>query len=571
MPIPTFKKCLLATAFTASFGIMQPAIAESEPATNAEVARTPNVVIIVADDLGHADAGFYKEGWNSDDISGVTKNIQKIAASGAVFNQGYVTAPVSGPSRAGLLTGRYQQRFGFYSNPAPEEDEKGEEGATTPSDVEPGTPTGIPTIGSHFQNAGYVTGFVGKLHDGEDWKFWPHNRGFDSFFGFNNGAAAYGVGIRNHENAVETPHSTMWNNYTPRDREPTASEIAAAELSIKTHTPKIEQYIAEYGAAEGRARFYAEYGEEVANALETLSGLTITDDVEEGTTGDYLTDRFGMEAARFINKNADNPFMLYVAFNAVHTPLKATEEYENQIGSVSEYYKTEEDIQSRKTALAMAYSLDKNVQRINRALKRNGLTDDTIIVFVSDNGGKPKSNFSSNKPLSGHKGELYEGGIRVPFAISWPGKIQSGQFIDDPVNTLDILPTVLKAAGENVSDKKLDGIDLMPRLTGEVEKLEERYIYWDRVNKAAVRDDEFKLIKFRKKKYELYKLSENPEEYTEDENEVLVESFDVSAKYPEKLEELKLKLAQWQEKHPVPTWGVEAPDPTIYKGEAETE
>ncbi|MGR5063163.1 sulfatase-like hydrolase/transferase [Photobacterium sp. DNB22_13_2] len=605
MTIPSFKKCLLASSLISTFGVMHPAVASTASSVADGIKGQPNVVIIVADDLGHADAGFYQGEWNSEDTisNQTTKYIRKIASNGAVFNHGYVTAPVCGPSRAGMLTGRYQQSFGFYSNPAPDDPDDND-----PMDhaegVEPGIPTEIPTIGNYFQNAGYTTAFIGKDHDGEDWKFWPHNRGFDYFFGFNNGAVAYEIGDKNQFNTFTTPHSTMWQTFDAGHQAPTDEEIAAADQLVSEHfqllgelacespnenDPDVcdkerteKQLIAAFdkNKAENDSTYDpSTYRTEYYSALETVAGLHIEPDFE----GVYLTDKFGEKAVDFISSqaNGQQPFLLYLAFNAVHTPLKATDVDESEINYVGPEYISDEDKSSRKTALAMAKSLDNSVSKIYKKLKRKGILENTIIVFVSDNGGKPKSNFSSNKPLSGHKGELYEGGTRVPFAISWPGKIEP-QVIDEPVITLDILPTILDAAGVDMSDKEaydLHGVNLLPRLTSQSAKLEDRYLFWDRVNKAAVFDGEFKLLKTRKKQYQLFRLrdcgkdaceSDSPvnfaefEEYLDSEGNPQKDFYDVSDVNPEKLEELKNALAAFQCENPVPTWGVKAPDPSIY-------
>ena len=461
MQLLSFKRRVLATVCTAAFGMMQPAIASSEEVTPPEVQpRTPNVVFILADDMGYADAGFY-EG-SSQDIE--TSHIKRIGTNGAIFTAGYVTAPVCGPSRAGMLTGRYQERFGYHSNTS---------AYTLTEDVVPGIPLDIPTIGRRFQDVGYATGFIGKYHDGDPKEYWPNNRGFDEFFGFNNGAAAYSVGEKNIENAEETPNSSMWRNDQLAENFP-----------------------------------------------------------------EYLTDKFGREAVAFIERHKDQPFFLYVPFNAIHTPLKALEE------DLARFEHIEDE--NRRKVVAMNYNLDKNVGRIYRKLKRENLLEDTIFIFMSDNGGKPSSNHSSNYPLRGAKSQVWEGGIRVPFAISWPGNIPSGQTIDEPVISLDILPTVLTAAGADVANWDLDGVDLMPRLTGKVAKLDNRFLYWDRVNKAAIRDNDWKMIKLinQKTRYELYNISQD-----------MSESHDLSKTHPEQLERMKLAFDEWQAKNMAPQWG----------------
>ena len=475
MTLPSLKKCALASALSTALCLSQPALADSKPMPMVDGHRAPNVVLLFADDLGYADTGCQN---SSKDV--VTPNLDKLAKAGAILTTGYVTAPVCGPSRAGMLSGRYQESFGYHDNTAPYVREEG---------IVQGLPLDIPTIGNRFQDIGYTTAMIGKYHDGDPKEYWPHNRGFDEFFGFNNGAANYFVGPINDKNAEEKPNSSIYHN---------------------------DQLVPPFD--------------------------------------DYLTDRFGNEAVSFIESHKDEPFFLYVPFNAIHGPLQALDEDIERFKHIKD--------PKRRLSVAMNYNMDKNVGNIINKLKEHELMEDTIIIFLSDNGGKPKGNASYNHPLRGQKNELWDGGIRVPFTVTWEGKIPAGQSIDDPVISLDILPTVLKAAGADTSDWDLDGVDIMPRLTGQSEKLDNRFLYWDRVITAAIRDDEWKLvmpnITPRKTEIQLFKISED-----------ISESNNLADKHPEQVERLMKEFKQWQAKNEPAKWGwnkKKFPHKTVFRG-----
>ena len=450
------KKTAASMAVLAAMGCGAAAYAESP--------SQPNVVILFADDLGYADVGYHN---SSKDVE--TPNIDRLAASGAALTTGYVTAPMCGPSRAGITSGRYQQRFGFHNNTGPFVREEG---------IVQGTPDEMlnNNFGYYFQQAGYVTGMVGKHHDGKQRKFWPHHRGFDEFYGFNNGAANYFVGPKNQQEAARKPFSVMYRN-----------------------------------------------------------------DVVDDNFDEYLTDRFGSEAISFIERHKDKPFLLYVPFNGVHGPLQATQQ------DLDRYAHIEDE--KRRKLVAMNYNLDRNVGRIIDALDEHELTENTIVFFLSDNGGKPKGNASYNLPLRAEKGTLWDGGIRVPFAVSWPGTIPAGQTIDEPVISLDILPTIANAAGIEIqADWNLDGVDVMPLLSGETDKLENRFMYWNTTTAGAIRDQDWKLVipnlRTKNKKYQLFNISND-----------ISESVDLADKHPEQLERLKAAWEAWDAENPPALWG----------------
>ncbi|WP_087018304.1 sulfatase-like hydrolase/transferase [Thaumasiovibrio subtropicus] len=435
-----------------------PALAETDRSS----AEQPNVVFFFVDDIGYADMGFQHQ---SQDV--VTPHMDQLAAEGAVFSAGYVTAAVCGPSRAGLLTGRYQQRFGYHDNIGP---------FVSAPDIEQGLPLTLSTLGNYFQDAGYVTGFIGKSHDGEDPKFWPHNRGFDEYYGFNNGAADYFVSGRNVQNAKQHAYSSIHRN----------------------------------------------------------------DELQDNFDG-YLTDIFGNEAVEFIERHKENPFFLYVPFNASHGPMQAKAEDLEKFSHITE--------ELRRKFVAMTYNMDLNIGRIVDALEENDLMENTLLIFISDNGGKPKGNGSYNTPLRGDKNSFWEGGIRVPFTVTWRGTIPANQRIDDPVISLDILPTTLAAAGVDIKDDwQLDGVNLLPRLLGETDQLDERFLYWAMNTKVAIRDNDWKMVI-------PYTLADHPKAELYHISQDISESHDLAEKEPEQLARLMREFKKWEAQNEAPKWG----------------
>lgn len=412
----------------------------------------PNVVVILADDLGYADTGYR----GSADM--VTPHIDSIARTGVQFTTGYVTAPVCGPSRAGFLSGMYQTRFGFEDNPGP---------YRLRADVKIGIPKTVKTLPERMKKLGYSTGMIGKSHTGDDPSFHPINSGFDEFFGFINGASNYRSDIQ-------------WGT--------------------KINQPSNPIY----------------------------RGLNKVEETE------YLTDAFGREAVSFINRHHSEPFFLYIPFNAIHGPMQGTDQDLGKFKSITD--------KTRHLAVAMNYALDRNVGRVLEALKKNHIDDNTLVVFFSDNGGKKNGNGSLNTPLRGEKGQLWEGGIRIPFCLQWPAKIKGGRTLDFPLTSLDLMPTILAAAGGSI-DKNLDGINLLPVVSGETPP-PNRNLYW-RFNKAwAIRDNEWKLVCPEGKATQLFHLTEDVSEKT-----------DLSTKQPEIAKRLLASYNTWNSQLSPKLWG----------------
>ena len=371
----------------------------------------PNILVIVADELGYGDVGVH----GGKDVP--TPNIDALAASGVRCTDGYVYAPYCSPSRAGFLTGRYQTRFGHEFNP-----HVGAEGKL-------GLPLDQRTIADYLRGAGYATGLIGKWHQGFDRAHHPQSRGFDDYFGFLVGGHNY---LLRKDAEAEFGSAYSWNMIY-RDRE-----------------------------------------------LQKLDG--------------YTTDLFTDEALGFMDRHKDKPWFLYLAYNAVHTPLEVLEKYGKRVPkSITD--------PERRGYLSLLIGLDDAVGRVTAHLRKTGKDKDTLIFFFSDNGGSGRKPFLAyntgvNTPLRGDKGQTLEGGIRVPFFVSWPGQIPAGKTYDQPVIALDILPTACAVAGAKAAPDT-DGINLVPYLTGEVDTAPHKLLCWRFGPQKAVRMGKWKLVDWR--------------------------------------------------------------------------
>ena len=390
MPRASFSLRLLLPA------LLLPLLASSLPAAE----RRPNVLIIVADDLGYGELGF--QGFTRDIP---TPHLDQLAANGVRFTNGYVTGPYCSPTRAGLMTGRYQQRFGHEFNPG--------EAEVTPATI--GLPVGEKTIGNRFKALGYTTGWFGKSHLGYAPQFHPLKRGFDAYFGFLGGKH-------------------------------------------------------DYLDAEG----------ETFNPI--LSGTTPV------KTIDYTTDAFARAAVEFIAQARTTPWLCYLAFNAVHMPLEAPEKVLARFAHLTD--------PKRRTYAAMQAAMDDAIGRVVGRIRELGQEENTLIVFFSDNGGPTASTTSSNGPLRGFKSQTWEGGIRVPFVMQWKGHLPAGKVDDRPVIQLDVLPTALGAAGVTAPPEwQLDGVNLLPYLTGKNAGEPHEALYWRFGQQIALRRGDWKLVK----------------------------------------------------------------------------
>jgi len=435
-------------------------------ATFVHATDRPNVILIVADDLGYSDVGFN----GCKEIP--TPNLDAIAKSGVVFRAGYASHPYCSPSRAGLLTGRYQQRFGHECNP--QLDAVYKEGEDT------GLPLSETTLANVMQDAGYVTGAIGKWHLGDAKPYWPNRRGFDEWFGFSAGGLSY-WGDTGKKPASVGVH----RNDTPVDRK----------------------------------------------------SLT------------YLTDDFSSEAVSFIERHKTQPFFLYLAYNAPHAPDQATKHHLKKTEHI--------EYGGRAVYGAMVAGMDEGIGRVMEKLKQTCIDDNTLVIFYSDNGGRREH--AMNFPFRGHKGMMFEGGIRVPFTMSWPNRLPSGKTHDAPISALDIFPTILAAAGIDETTKNetgerlptktnmLDGIDLLPELTSAQPTKKPRTFFWryamgDDGYGYAVRDGNMKLVisGFKNRKL-LFNLADDPWERN-----------DVADQQPDTVRRLSKLIADWDAENIAP-------------------
>jgi len=370
--------------------------------------------VILADDLGYADVGFN----GCADIP--TPHIDSLARDGARFTSGYVSHPYCSPTRAGLLSGRYQQRFGHEANPT-----------YLPEDTTVGLPVTEMLLPRLLADAGYATGAIGKWHLGAAPRFRPEARGFGEHYGFLGGG----------------------HLYLPQTNKATG---AVANWQIEYQAPLLKN------------------------------------GVEQPFDG-YMTDLLSREAAAFVERHKAEPFFLYLAYNAVHTPLQAPESYQARVSHIAD--------PRRRIYAAMNVAMDDGVGLVLDALRRNKLEENTLVWFFSDNGGTPTNVAPCcNAPLRGHKGSLYEGGVRVPFALRWPAAVKPGTVFDAPVSSLDVFATALAVAEvQPAPGKTPDGLSLLPLLKGDTAAFDNRVLHWrdggSKANKWAVRQGPWKLVR----------------------------------------------------------------------------
>ena len=412
--------------------------------------RRPNILLILADDLGYGDLGIQ----GCPDIP--TPNIDSIAANGVRFTNGYVSCPVCAPTRAGLMTGRYQQRFGFETNPGPAQ--------SAARDF--GLPKSETTLAERLKGLGYATGIIGKWHLGYQPELQPTTRGFDEFYGFLGGA----------------------HPYLPKSRQ-------QQEASILRGREPVEEK-------------------------------------------EYLTDAIAREAVAFVDRHKNEPFFLYVPFNAVHAPMEGAQKYLDRFKGIQQNL--------RRTHAAMLSALDDAVGRIVAKIRESGPEENTLIIFLSDNGGPTTQTTSSNTPLRGYKGQTLEGGIRIPFMMQWKGRIAPGVIEDRPVIALDLHPTATAAAGATVDPAwKLDGVNLLPYLTGAKIDRPHDTLFWRMgMRQRAIRHGDLKLVWSGRDQPELYDLAQD-----------IGEARDLAGERPEEVKKLQALWQAWDKEMMAPQWG----------------
>ncbi len=463
---PTRNALLLLLATLAWASPSRTDAAEPVPPTR------PNILVIVADDLGYGDIGVH----GGKEMP--TPNIDALAAAGVRCTSGYVSAPYCSPSRAGFLTGRYQTRFGHEFNP-----HVGEEAKL-------GLPLEQRTIADHLRAAGYATGLVGKWHQGFSRAHHPQARGFDDYFGFLVGGHNY---------------------LLHRDAE------------------------GKFGSAHSHDLIYR------GRERQRLDG--------------YTTDLFTDETIAFIDRHKGKPWFLYLAYNAVHTPLEVLKKYGDRVP------KSVKDPQ-RRGYLSLLIGLDDGIGRVTAHLRKTGQEKQTLIVFFSDNGGSGRKPFLAyntgvNAPLRGDKGQTLEGGIRVPFFLTWPGRLPPGKTYDQPVIALDVLPTACAAAGIRVPTG-LDGVNLLPHLAGETAEAPHEALYWRFGPQKAVRKGRWKLVDWRD-----FEARQNSGWRLHDLAKDVGEKDDLSAAQPEIVKDLARAWDDWNARNVPPLWhGSPTEDPT---------
>lgn len=477
-------------------------LAETKP--NA-VAQRPNVIILLADDLGKYDVSLY----GGKDVP--TPNIDSLAASGVTFPNGYVTAPICSPSRAALLTGRYQQRFGHELQPGdlyPKnrfEIMAGNALFYLPGDIPPlrgawkinhrasyPTPTATEqqglqqseiTFADLAKTQGYSTGAIGKWHLGQAEGFRPQDRGFDYHYGFYSAATLY-------------------------------APASAPGMINRPYSDRTGTFLWLQGQ-EGHA------------------GIRRNDTViqENG----YLTERIAEEAKEFIDRNRDKPFVLYVPFNAPHTPFQVPSRYYERFSEVHD--------ENKRVYYAMISALDDAVGDIVKKVRDLGLEEKTIFFFTSDNGGAAYTHATTNAPLKGGKLSHFEGGINVPFLMSWKGTIPPQTTYKGLVSTLDIFTTVVANIHAPLpQERPIDGVDLVDKVLKQEPAHEA--LFWRSGTSKAVRKGDWKLVISEKSnKLWLYDLVNDPSEAT-----------DLSPKEPGVVEELQSVLKEWEKGLIAPLW-----------------
>ena len=445
----------LSFAFSSMLCLPAMALTPSEKAPE----KKPNIIFILCDDGGYADFGFQ----GSRQFR--TPHLDKLAKKGVIFEQAYTTDAVSGPSRAGLMTGRYQQRFGIEENNVV--GYMSTNGKLVKHDM--GVDLKERFISDYLSEAGYKCGVFGKWHLGSEDQYHPLKRGYDTFVGFRSGGRSF---------------------------YPLSPKQSAGDNSDKR---------LEYG--------FGNYKEPEA----------------------YLTDVLANEACKYIQKNKENPFFVYLAFNAVHSPLEIDPKDEAAFPSIK-------DPKRRKLA-AMALSMDRAIGRVYDTLVKNGLDKNTILVFSNDNGGPHVTN-TSNYPLRGMKATFLEGGIRVPAFMVYPGVVKANSRYAYPISFLDFLPTFARAAGVEIpSERGIDGVDLLPYINRQKTERPHQTLYWKCENRGVVRDGDMKFMRFPDRPAELYDISTDEGEKN-----------NLAAQHPELIKKYYQMLSNWEMTLSRPAW-----------------
>ena len=421
--------------------------------TGPQLTGKPNIVLIVADDLGYGELSCQ----GAKTVH--TPNIDSIAANGVRFTDGYVSCPVCSPSRAGIISGRYQQRFGHEFNPNMKDPK-----------AFFGLPKSVATLPRRMKEAGYATAMFGKWHLGDTPGYLPLERGFDRFWGFYLGG---------HNYRGSTPENPMIDGITPLTDQP-----------------------------------------------------------------DYLTDAISTKAASYVASNRNRPFFLMVTYNAVHLPVHMNQPRENRFG----YIATDRD----RAVRTMLAAMDDGVGQIIISLRKSRILDDTLVIFVSDNGNTPDSQIEDNGGFRDGKTFLYEGGIRVPMLMQWKNGLPAGQTYRKPVISLDLTATIMAAGGLDLSKRpELDGKDLRPYLSGANAGDPHDALFWRFGRQRAVRMGNYKLVQMEENgPREVYDLAADP-----------AETNNIASAQLETLEKLEAAYTKWNALNVEPLWTKSYPTP----------
>mgnify|MGYP001185771705 CR=1 FL=1 len=420
------------------------------PTLDDDDARPPNIIVILADDLGWNDISFYGGGVGGGAVQ--TPNIDRIAAEGVHFSNGYAGNATCAPSRAALLTGRYPTRYGFEFTPAPAEMMRmaysfephreqlhpgfflEENLAEFPPLEEQSVPASEILLPELLAEGGYHSMILGKWHLGQNEGHAPNDQGFDQFLGFLSGAAMFAE--------FDDPRMVK---------------------SIQEFDP-IDQFL------WPNLTFAVRYNKE-----------------QHFAPDEYMTDYLSTQAVRAIQANKHRPFLLYLSYNAPHTPLHARKSDYDALPMINNH--------TERVYGAMIASLDRGIGRVVAALKAEGIDDNTLIIFSSDNGGADYVGLPDlNAPYRGWKMTFFEGGTHVPFFMRWPNQIAAGIEYQRPVSHIDIFSTAAAAANVAVpADREIDGVDLLPYVNGEISGEPHEALFWRTGNYRTVRSGDWKL------------------------------------------------------------------------------
>lgn len=470
---------------------------QSDQPLAVENAGKPNVILIIADDLGWNDISLNGGGVDNGALD--TPNINELAQNGVNFTRGYTADGTCAPSRAAIMTGRYGSRFGFESTPVPNgmstvinaltESEEGKPPMLFSSEddrlpfEELGMPASEITIAELAKQQGYQTGHIGKWHLGRGKGMLPHEQGFDDAL-----LMASGLYLN-----ADDPNSV-------------------GALQDKNAYNKFQWNYFKHAASFNGLDYFKPNG--------------------------YITDYYTDEAVKFIELNKKRPFFLNLAHWAPHAPIQALRSDYDSLSHIKDH--------TTRVYAAMIKALDRSVGRVTQALKDNGIEENTMIIFVSDNGATNQIDVPNvNDPYRGWKITFFEGGIRTPYFIKWPAQLKKGKQVSEVVHHTDIYTTIAAALGAALpEDRKIDGKNLLPHAKGENTATLHDALFWKHGHYQAVLSNDWKLqVSERPNKTWLFNLAKD-----QGEKDNLIDS------HPEKVAELKAKLAQFNNEIVEPYW-----------------